>query len=262
MPTDKERDALLAQVLEAVNAGQITDRAGIVAAIIAAYGDAGLTITADQINAEGGPLEQLSALPPAAPAIEAPTTPPAVIQPTVPTPAVLPALRNPALELTGGGTQTRGDLFAEQGAEDFRRRVLAEQFGESLSPTAARGARTIFNRFSDIDPLLEFQSPGQTAGQRFGGFAGGAAPDIGLGINELLGSENLLDFVPDFETAARLGLQEGLAGVNPRLRRRAQERLLTEFGTQRAQRPEEFQEPSAENLSRQIEAFRRRRFAN
>ncbi len=191
-------------------------------------------------------------------------------QQITPTPQVTPTPR-PGPEAIGGGgdigPQTRANLFAEQGGDELRRRLIADQFGANLSPLAGRAASSALNRFTGLDPLLEFASPEQTLGQRFAGFAGGGRPtgaDIGSQLDLLGGaggagpSGAFLDFVPDFETAARLGAQETLAGVNPRLARRAESRFLSDFATERAQRPEQFQTVDAASLAAQLQATRDR----
>ncbi len=188
----------------------------------------------------------------------------------VPTPQVTPTPPPGPGEIGGGGDvgpQTRASLFAEQEGNELRRRLIADQFGANLSPLAGRAAGSALNRFTGLDPLLEFANPEQTLGQRFAGFAGGARPtgqSIG-GQLDLLGgvggggpSQVFLDFVPDFQTAARLGAQETLAGVNPRLARRVESRFLDDFATRQAQRPEQFQTVDANTLAAQLQVTRDR----
>jgi hypothetical protein len=186
----------------------------------------------------------------------------------VPRAQVFPSDAPDPSEITGGGPLSRADLFSVQQDADLRRRLLADAFGTNQSPLAARASSDIFNRFARIDPLLEFSNPAQTLGQRFTGFAGapnqtGAA--LNTSLDKLMGtatnpSSNFLDFVPDFRTAAQLGMSPGFADINPRLARRGQTRLMDDFDIRMSQKPELFQTPDAENLAAQIAEFRSRGF--
>jgi hypothetical protein len=169
--------------------------------------------------------------------------------------------------------QSRAGLFQSQVEMDDRElqlRLLADTFGTRLSPVARRGANLALEQFSQIDPLLEFANPQQTLGNRFSAFAGGNRLS-GSQLGGILGQLTdiaptdpaaFLDFVPDYAMAAQLGVQPGFADVNPNLRRRAIKRRLSDFEIQRAQTPELFQDPSAENLAGIIESFRRQGFLN
>jgi len=172
----------------------------------------------------------------------------------------------------GQGTFSRGDLFAQQTGPELERRLTADAFGNRLTPLAGRAAGSALNRFADLDPFFEFLQPEQTLGERFGGFTGGGAQgqlansgNLGRTLNQLVGSaQNAPDafraFVPDFQTAASVGLQPGLQGLNPRLRNRLQSNILGDFQTRQAQQPEQFQNLTIENLLALIEEFRQRGF--
>lgn len=195
----------------------------------------------------------------------------------VPKAPVVPADR-PGPEDIGGvgaqGPQTRAALFADQEEGELRRRLIADQFGANLSPLAGRAAGSALNRFIGLDPLLEFASAAtgakQNIGQRFStfaDFAGGGRPtgefigqqlDLLGGVGGTSPVDAFKDFVPDFQTAARLGAQETLSGVNPRLARRIEDRFLREFAIRQAQQPEQFQTDDATNLSAQLQATRDR----
>ena len=186
----------------------------------------------------------------------------------VPRAQVVPSDAPDLSEITGGGPLSRAALFANQQDADLRRRLMADAFGTNQSPLAKRASSDIFNRFARIDPLLEFSNPAQTLGQRFTDFAG--APNqtsaaLNTSLDRLMGTatnpnSNFLDFVPDFRTAAQLGMSPGFADINPRLARRGQSRLMDDFDIRMSQKPELFQTPDAENLAAQIAEFRSRGF--
>ena len=186
----------------------------------------------------------------------------------VPRAQVFPSDAPDPSEITGGGPLSRAALFANQQDADLRRRLLADAFGTNQSPLAARASSDIFNRFARIDPLLEFSNPAQTLGQRFTGFAGApnqTGASLNTSLDKLMGTatnpnSNFLDFVPDFQTAAQLGMSPGFADINPRLARRGQSRLMDDFDIRMSQKPELFQTPNAENLAAQISEFRSRGF--
>ncbi len=192
----------------------------------------------------------------------------------VPTPPVLPTPPPGPGAIGGGGDvgpQTRAELFAAQEPAELRRRLIADQFGANLSPLAGRAANFALNRFTGVDPLLEFASAAsgakQNIGQRFASFAGEGGPtgqEIGSQLDLLSGVggadpvDAFLNFVPDFQTAARLGAQETLSGVNPRLARRIEDRRAREFAIRQAQQPEQFQGDDAASIAAQLQSTRDR----
>ncbi|MFQ6027857.1 MAG: hypothetical protein ACE5Q6_10235, partial [Dehalococcoidia bacterium] len=191
----------------------------------------------------------------------------------VPSPAPAPA-PTPDQGDTGsffGGTtgpDTRADIYATQLGDELRRRLIANAFGTDLTPLGSRTAQYVLNKFIGQDPLIEFADPSRTLGQRFQAFAGGQRPTQQAlsesleGLLELAGTnaKAFQEFVPDFRTAARTGLQPTLMGINPRLAQGYESRLLGNLQTQMAQMPEQFQNASAANLAALLSEYQRRGF--
>ena len=161
----------------------------------------------------------------------------------------------------------RAELFRAQQGDVLTRRLLGDVFGPNRTPLLNRAARNVYSDWANIDPLLDFRNQGQTLGQRFQSFADTNRLDRGAldtSLDALMGDPNFLSFVPDYETAARLGMAPGLAGVNPRLRDRTRDRWLEEFETARAMSPELYQGKDfpglADRLQAEVARFRQKGF--
>jgi len=171
-------------------------------------------------------------------------------------------------QIFGTGPQSRADLFRKQNDTDLAIRLKANVFGTRFSPTANRAANATIGRFEDLDPFLAFLNPQQSTEERLRGLVSGGTPSpdiLAQTLQQLIGSatSNPDDFelqVPDFMTAATLALQPQLANIDPRLSDRLQQNILSDLQIRMTQQPENFQNPTIENLLTQIEEFKQRGF--